>query len=347
MRTLENVFQPQINGWPRDGPTTDCGETPQLHYKMLNHVPFSSIPLPSAKMKTALITLMAHLLVLYSMGLNLHAAEKPMPKDLITPEMTLDEPAAGRRVRQVATEYEGTEVYHALYLPTNWRPDGNYSVIVEYTGNRSPGCGSTGKVKDANFGYGLSGGKDFIWVSMPYIKKGGKTNSLTWWGDKQATIDYCKTNLPRICHQFGGDPENVFICGFSRGAIATSYIGLADDEIAALWKGLITHDHFDGDRKWGYPAGDRESALARLARLKDRPVLACGIGTDFLSDHPGLAEITFLKPPVGEIFKIPEGKVIALHTDLWMHRESTYRQSARRWLQKHQSVQENKKPLQK
>jgi hypothetical protein len=80
----------------------------------------------------------------------------------------------------------------------------------------------------------------------------------------------------------------VFICGFSRGAIAASYIGLADDEIAALWKGMITHDHFDGDHKWNYPESDQKSALVRLARLKGRPVLACGIDTDFLRDHPEL-----------------------------------------------------------
>jgi hypothetical protein len=50
---------------------------------------------------------------------------------------------------------------------------------------------------------------------------------------------------------------------------------------------------------------DRESALVRLSRLRGRPVLACGIGADFLVDHPKLATILFLKPPVAELFKIP------------------------------------------
>ena len=215
--------------------------------------------------------------------------------DLVTPEMTTEAPAAGRRVRQVAAEYEGTQVYHALYLPTDWKPNKKYSVIVEYTGNKFAACGSTGEVKDANLGYGLTGGKQFIWVSMPYIEKGRKKNAVTWWGDKQATVDYCKTNVPRICKQFGGDPQSVFICGFSRGAIGVSYIGLADDEIATLWRGMFTHDHFDGDRKWGYPESDRESALLRLARLKGRPVLAGGGANDFLKDHPDLGKFTFLR----------------------------------------------------
>ena len=262
-------------------------------------------------------------------------ADEFVNKDLVTPEMTEEEPAAGRRVRQVAPEYQGTDVYHALYLPTDWTPNGSYPVIVEYTGNKFPTSGSSGEVKDANLGYGISGGREFIWVSMPYIEEGRKKNAVTWWGDRQATIDYCKTNLPRICGHFGGDPDSVFVCGFSRGAIGASYIGLADDEIASLWKGMFTHDHFDGQRTWGYPNSDRESALKRLARLQGRPVLACGGATDFLRDHSDLAKFTFIRPPVAEIFTIPEGKVIHAHTDLWMHRDSKYRQQASQWLQQH------------
>ncbi len=252
--------------------------------------------------------------------------------DLVTPPMTDDAPAAGLRVRQVAPEYQGTEVYHALYLPIDWKPGRTYPVIVEYTGNRAPFCNSTGEVKDANLGYGLTGGEGFIWITMPYVQQGGKENALTWWGDRQATIDYCKTNLPRIIEAFGGDPDHIFLCGFSRGAIACSYIGLADDEIASFWKGMITHDHFDGQRQWGYAEDDRASALKRLARLNGRPVLVCGVGSDYLKDHGELARFTFLPVPVGEIYNIPEGPVIHEHTDLWMHRESKYRDRARAWL---------------
>lgn len=259
---------------------------------------------------------------------------QPASTDLVTPEMTEYAPSAGKRVRLVAPEYVGTEVYHALYLPLNWKPGGKYPVIVEYTGNKHSASGSTGEVKDANLGYGLSGGRDFIWVSMPYIEEGRQRNALTWWGDRQATIDYCKLNVPRVCTEFGGDPENVFICGFSRGAIAASYIGLADDEIAALWKGMVTHDHFDGAREWNYPHSDRISALERLSRLKGRPVLVCGgaASKSYLKDHTNLAQFTFLNVPIKEIYNIPEGKVIHPHTDLWMHRDNPYRDQAREWL---------------
>ncbi|MGN6552638.1 MAG: hypothetical protein ACTHLW_02750 [Verrucomicrobiota bacterium] len=257
------------------------------------------------------------------------------PFDLETPAMTDAPPGPGLRVRQVAPEYNGTEVYHALYLPVDWKPGGNYPVIVEYTGNKFPVGGSTGEVKDANLGYGISGGKGFIWVSMPYVEKGRRRNAIYWWGDRQATIDYCKTNLPRICKEFGGDTNNIILCGFSRGAIATSYIGLADDEIASFWKGIFTHDHFDGARQWDYPESDRASALKRLARLKGRPVLVCSMGSseeDYLKDHLDLADFTFLHVPTRSLFNIPEGKVIHPHTDLWMHKDSEYRDQARAWL---------------
>tara|TARA_R110000850_G_scaffold256590_1_gene382532 strand:- start:705 stop:1559 length:855 start_codon:yes stop_codon:yes gene_type:complete len=257
--------------------------------------------------------------------------------DLVTPPMTDEAPVAGKRVRQTAPEYEGTQVYHSLYLPVDWEPGGEYPVIVEYTGNKFPPGKGSGEVKDANLGYGMSGGEGFIWLVLPYVQQGRLENAVTWWGDAQATIDYCKINLPRICKQFGGDPDNVFICGFSRGAIGSSYIGLADDEIASLWKGMFTHDHFDGQKTWGYPESDRVSALKRLARLKGRPVLVGGqrastVRDEYLINHLDLADFTFLDVPVIEIFDIPEGPYLHAHTDLWMHRDSIYREQARAWL---------------
>ena len=281
--------------------------------------------------------ILTYLLIFVNLNTYLLGNQVPL-KDLVTPVMTEEKPAPGKRVRQVAPEFKGTKVYHTLYLPTDWQKAKRYPILVEYTGNKFPACGSTGEVKNANLGYGLSGGEGFIWLSMPYIQKGKKENAVTWWGDRQATIDYCKDNLPRICTEFGGDPENLFICGFSRGAIACSYIGLADNEIAAFWKGMIAHDHFDGQIKWGYPQSDRASALERLGHLKGRSVLVCGNANDYLKKHPELGNFTFLPVPVTKIFDIPDGLVIHPHTDLWAHRESPTRQRARVWLNKHIST---------
>jgi len=258
--------------------------------------------------------------------------------DLVTPPMTHEAPAAGKRVWQQPLEYRGTDVYHSLYLPRKWAPGKRYPVLVEYTGNKFlPGKGS-GEVKDANLGYGISGGDRFIWVVMPYVSMDKSSNAVVWWGDREATVQYCKQNIGRICENFGGDSANVIICGFSRGAIATSYIGLADDEIAGFWKAVITHDHFDGVRPWPYPHSDRQSALHRLSRLQGRPVLVCGqrgtaVREEFLEDHLELAEFTFLDVPVSRIFDIPEGPYLHAHTDLWMHRPSIYRDTVRKWTQ--------------
>lgn len=252
--------------------------------------------------------------------------------------MTEQRAAPGRRVRQVADQYKGTDVYHSVYLPTDWTPTQKYPVIVEYTGNYFPPCGSTGEVKDANLGYGLTGGTGWIWVVMPYVQTGGKENAVTWWGDRQKTVEYCKTVLPRLCQEFSGDLDRVVVCGFSRGAIGCSYIGLADDEIASLWKAMFTHDHFDGQRTWNYPECDRKSALKRLARLNGRPVMVSGqkgsqVRDEFLKDHLSLAKFTFADVPVKQIFDIPEGPYIHPHTDRWMHRENSWRRQARSWLE--------------
>jgi hypothetical protein len=273
-----------------------------------------------------------HLVLSFLVVVNIGYTNEPTKEGLATPAMSYGDPARGMRVRQVAPEYKGTEVYHTLYLPKDWEAGKKYPVLVEYTGNRFADAGSSGEVKDANFGYGLSGGKDFIWVCMPYIKKGGQKNEVMWWGDRDATIQYCKDNLPRICEEFGGDISNIFICGFSRGAIACSYIGLSDDQIASFWKGMITHDHFDGHKEWGYPQDNRSYALKRIARLKGKPVLVCGNHAEYLKNYQSLAHFTFLLVPVREIFQIPEGKVIHPHTDMWAHRQSTARQIARDWL---------------
>ena len=259
--------------------------------------------------------------------------------DLVTPPMTHEAPAAGKRVWQQAPEYRDTAVYHSLYLPQNWLPGKNYPVLVEYTGNKFPPGKGSGEVKDANLGYGISGGSKFIWVVMPFIAMDKEHNEVTWWGDRQSTIDYCKQNVPRICKEFGGDLENLLICGFSRGAIATSYIGLADDEVARLWKAVITHDHFDGAKQWPYPESNRQSVIHRLTRLRGRPVLVCGqhatgVRRKFLGEHMDLAAFTFLDIPVNSIFNIPEGPYLHSHTDLWMHRPSIYRDQVRTWIQK-------------
>jgi len=75
-------------------------------------------------------------------------------------------------------------------------------------------------------GYGLSEGTGVIWICMPFIDESDKNNSLSWWGDIDATVTYCRETVDSVCKEYGGDLDNVFIAGFSRGAIACNYIGL-------------------------------------------------------------------------------------------------------------------------
>jgi hypothetical protein len=210
--------------------------------------------------------------------------------DLTLPPLTVQGPQPGKRAAVTAPEYAGTKVRHLIALPDDWTPDWkargkSWPVIAEYTGNYFPTSGSTGEIEGAGLGYGVARGKA-IWVVLPYVAKDHQKNERTWWGDIDATVGYAKTNLPRICAEFGGDPKKVILCGFSRGAIGVSFLGLHDDEVAKLWCGLWAHDHFDGvlewkGHAWGSPlARYREEASVRLRRLAGRPLLVSQAGAE-------------------------------------------------------------------
>ncbi len=151
------------------------------------------------------------------------------------------------RVRVYTPEYAGTNIHHDLYLPKDWQPDHKYPVIVEYAPNDS--APFTGSVDDTHLGFYQSGGEGFIWVSMPFINTtvNPAAEATRWWGNgsvddpvgEQLSAEYTKTNLIRILENYGGDPSRVFLTGFSRGAIATGYIGLRDDEMADIWLGFL------------------------------------------------------------------------------------------------------------
>ena len=261
------------------------------------------------------------------------AAEQPdigsVAPDLTVPAATSEAPAAGRRVRMTLPSYAGTEVHHTLYLPTDWRADKRFPVIVEYAGNGAYsnryGDVSDGTVEGSRLGYGASGGRGFIWVCAPYVSPDRARNQATWWGDVEASVGYCTGVVAEVCAAYGGDPSAVFIAGFSRGAIACNYIGLHNDAVASLWRGFICHNHNDGVREWGYAASDRASAATRLARLKGRP--------QFIS-HEGSPQETqaYLKAacPDGCFTFVP--LAFRNHTDAWTLRDIPERAALRAWL---------------
>jgi hypothetical protein len=258
--------------------------------------------------------------------------------DLVVPELSEGKPAAGKRVKQTLPGFAETKAYHVLYLPTDWKAGSKYPVIVEFAGNgpykNSYGDISTGHVEGSRLGYGISGGKGFIWLCLPYLNGEGTANVTRWWGTKpaynaQPTIDYCIEAVNWICTMSGGDREKVVLCGFSRGAIACNFLGLHDDGIAKLWRAFIPYSHYDGVHTgWPYPGSDRASALKRLQRLEDRPQFICGEGTNAQQTARYLRETK-----VEGKFTI-RGTGFRNHNDAWVLRPSPVRKELREWVRK-------------
>ena len=254
---------------------------------------------------------------------------RDVPADLAVPPLTEGAPAPGLRVKHFLPEYKNTQVYHVLYLPTDWRKGGRFPVLVEYAGNggysNKYGDVSRGVPEGSKLGYGISEGKGFLWICMPYVEVGRQKVATRWWGDVEATADYCKRAVQKICDEYGGDPKAVFLTGFSRGAIACGYLGLHDDEIAGLWRAFIPYSHYDGMKPWPYPASDAASAYERMKRLNGRPTFFVHEGSaeavrKFLDEGGVKAPFTLQPAPFRN------------HDDAWVLRDTPARKALRDWL---------------
>lgn len=257
-----------------------------------------------------------------------------VPADLTVPAMEEASPAAGRRVKQTTPGWEQTQVHHALYLPTDWTPTQRkkYPVLAEYAGNggyrNKYGDVSEGTVQGSSLGYGLSAGRGFIWVCLPYIEhaEGSKRNSTKWWGDVAETNRYATATLKMLAEKYGADLERVILVGFSRGSIGCNYLGLHDDTTAPQWRAFFCHSHYDGvQERWPYPGADHASALARLQRLQGRPQWISHEGStrgveEYLNATGVQGNFTFRGIPYRN------------HSDQWVLRDIPERKAAREWL---------------
>lgn len=273
-------------------------------------------------------------------GLLLFAADptelpdvRSVPADLITPTITTGRPSPGMRVRDVLPEFATSDVYHTLYLPTDWHPAQRYPVIIEYPGNgnykNAFGDVSDGMPEGCHLGYGLTLGMGAIWVCVPFIEKsdGGYQNAVTWWGDIAESKRYCRSIIDHVCTHYGGDRQRIFLAGFSRGAIAGNFIGLHDDDMAKLWAGFFLYSHYDGVRTWPYAESDREAALVRLKRLGNRPQFIAHEGSvdsirDYLASTGIPGQWTFQAVPYRN------------HSAEWLLRKNPARTAARQWWKK-------------
>ena len=257
-------------------------------------------------------------------AVNLH----DLKSDLVVPEVAEGQPGPGKRVRQVNPGYEGWDLYHILYLPGDWNSERKHPVIVEYPGNggytNRYGDVSSGRVEDCKLGYGITAGRGFIWVSLPFVDTRLRRHAIQWWGDPERTAAYCRQTVARVCKEYGGDPGAVILTGFSRGAIACSYIGLRDEATAKLWRALIAHSHYDGIHRWGYAEDDAESARRRVRRFEGKP--------QFITQEESVSNIeAFFKAA-----KIGGTTLVSLpypnHTDVWVLKDVPERMQLREWL---------------
>lgn len=264
----------------------------------------------------------ALVLILAAAPSNLH----DLKLDVTVPRAIQGEPAAGIRVFQAISGYEAWDLRHTLHLPTDWKPGMSYPVFVEFPGNggfqNALGDRCTGRPEDCNLGYGLTEGKGWIWVCLPFVDAKQKKLAINWWGDPDATAEYCKKTVTRVCKEYGGDPDAVILAGFSRGAIACNYIGLRDDAIAKLWRGFFIHSHYDGVRRWPYPDSDAASAKVRLKRLGDRP--------QFISHEQSVDEAKKFLGDAKQFTFVP--LPYPNHTDQWVLKDIPERKRARQWL---------------
>lgn len=257
-----------------------------------------------------------------------------VPADLSIPELSDGAPGAGKRVRLELFESTPPVV---VYLPTDWVPEKKFPVIVELAGNgifkNDYGDTSSGLPEGSKLGYGLGGGKGFVWACVPFLNEAGDKTAITWWGDApeyrpDSTVAFLKRAVPALCERFSGDPERVILCGFSRGAIAANAIGLHDDEIAKLWRGFACYSHYDGvSTRWPFAGADSASARQRLARLNGRPQLICSESPvagvrKHLENAGAEGDFTFLETGFRN------------HNDAWVLRPSPARDTARAWLAK-------------
>lgn len=273
---------------------------------------------------------------LVSVGSALRGEELPdittLPEDLKVPTISEAAPAAGLRVWQTTRGWEGTAVHHVLALPANWKPGGKFPVLVEYAGNggfkNNFGDVCDGTVEGCRLAFGISGGRDYLCIAMPFVKfaDGKKENAANWWGDADETAKYCVATVREVCREFGGDERAVVLCGFSRGSIACNYIGLRNDTIAPLWKAFICHSHYDGVRTtWPYADADRTSALTRLQRLNGRPqFISHEVSVDATRDY-------FSATGVRGAFEF-SALPFRNHTDGWALRDCEQRRKVRAWL---------------
>ena len=216
------------------------------------------------------------------------------------PEVTDGAPAPGRRVR-VRLAGESQPALHAvLQLPEDWTPGRRWPLLVEYPGNlfHVPGCRSPGLPEQGVIAAGMTLGRGSICLGLPFVDRRWGRIAESGWGNPDETVAYALAMLAQVRDDWGADPANTVLTGFSRGALACGYIGLRDDRLSAWWKGFHACQHYDGD---GWNGATWEGAMARARRFRGRSVFHTDNSAERfqpLMDAMG-APATFVKSGLG------------------------------------------------
>lgn len=259
--------------------------------------------------------------------------------DLIVPTVSIhNTPQPGKRVRATLPGWAGS-THHILYLPPEWTPSRKWPVLFDLAGNGpfhdNIGDSCDGTVEGQSLGYGISGGVGYIWVAAPYITNNRSANQHQWWGDSPSyevtpTLEYHQQLVQSLVANYHADASKVILTGFSRGALAVSYLGLYNDVISPLWAGFVAYAHFDGrdaDLWVPYPDHDPDSAKRRLQRLDGRPFFVCekmcgANETKLFLEQSGIGLSSYTFETTG----------FRNHNDKWVLRPSIARNKLRHWL---------------
>ena len=149
--------------------------------------------------------------------------------DLQVPEARAAAPAAGVRSVQTTADWEGTAVHHTLYLPTDWVSARKFPVLVEYAGNgghrNAFGDVSEGTVEGCRLGYGISGGRGYLWVCLPFVENVAATrrNATQWWATSRRRNATGSRDRTRRLRAVWRRRRAVVFCGFSRGSVRQTF----------------------------------------------------------------------------------------------------------------------------
>ena len=259
--------------------------------------------------------------------------------DLILPPARRVPPAAGVRSLQAVPGTDDAD--YVLYLPTNWQPQRRYPVLVELCGNGpyrdKHGDTCSGRVEDGCLAFGLSGGYDYVVLTLPFLDNTGTKAVTQWWGNApnysvDATLAAWHNVIDTVCRDHQGDPERIVLTGFSRGAIACNFIGLHDDAIARRWSALVCFSHYAGVRRWPFSDSDSQTSRDRLGRLGTRPQFI--VSENEVSDATSLvATRAHLVANGVDISKTQFAETgFRNHSDRWTMRPSATRKRVRGWL---------------